>query len=66
MAQCNICNGVVGCSCQLRTSRDGLKRGCTACVLQYDQNQEQQTVQLQQQAAHIIQNINSTLLSGPR
>lgn len=66
MAHCSICGNIIGCSCQLRTSRDGLKRGCVGCILQYEHNQDQQTQQLQQQAIHTIQNINSTLLSGPR
>tara|TARA_R110002020_G_scaffold433834_5_gene643939 strand:- start:6833 stop:7015 length:183 start_codon:yes stop_codon:yes gene_type:complete len=31
MAKCPNCNKNLGCSCKLRTSKNG-KRGCTSCI----------------------------------
>ena len=68
---CPMCQRVMGCSCDLRTSRDGLKRGCSQCIRGYEEqwdrdHDQQQIQQTSSKAYQMIRNIQATLVSGPR
>jgi len=68
MANCPNCHAPIGCSCNLRTSKDGLKRGCGQCIPHYDYTQDiahQQVQNMQQAATQMISNINSLIVTRP-
>lgn len=45
MAKCPMCTAEVGCPCNLKTSKDGQKKGCISCIAQYNNSQNAQSIQ---------------------